>query len=223
MTARHDDPEDEQENYWEEVRKSAEDVWEDLTTFPAVVTIMGAPFTLDSTDVPSWMSLSTDDLPDALRSRLQSNVGTRTQTITSIITKSATISGQSPIIQTTILVSTIFPEAGGSAPRAESRGLKINVKIALAVGIPVGVVGIAILIISGFLLGRLASKFKRDRSRNIEEQSLWATRESNQSSETSNLPVDDQVHELPTKYNIQEMPEERRPIEVSQRSPVELG
>lgn len=203
MMSRHDDPEDEQENYWEEVRKSAEDVWENLTTLPTVVTIMGAPFTLDSTGVPSWMSL-------------------QTQTITSLITKSGTISGQSPIVQTTTLVSTIFPEIGGPASVDESRGLRVDVKIALAVGIPVGVVGIAILIISGFLLGRLASKFKRDRSRNTEEQSLWAAQESIQSSETSQLPVD-QLHELPTKYNIQEMPGERRPIEVSQISPVELG
>lgn len=184
---------------------------------------MGAPFTLDSTGVPSWMSLSTDDLPDAIRSRLQSTTGTRTQTITSLITKSPTVPGQTPIIQTTILVSTIFPEAEGSVPTEESRGLQINVKIALAVGIPVGVVGIAILIISGFLLGRLASRLKKDRSRNIEEQSLWRAQDSNQSLETRPLSVDDQVHELPTKYNIQEMPEERRPIEVSQRSPVELG
>ncbi|KAF4535386.1 uncharacterized protein LTHEOB_2378 [Lasiodiplodia theobromae] len=83
--ARHDDPEDEQEDYWEEVRKSAEDVWEDLTTLPTVVTIMGAPFTLDSTGLPSWMSLSTDDLPDALKSRLQSTTSAQPTAVSSTL------------------------------------------------------------------------------------------------------------------------------------------
>ncbi|KAH7055830.1 hypothetical protein B0J12DRAFT_432701 [Macrophomina phaseolina] len=50
---------------WEDYTNAVEDAWEELTTLPAVVTIMGTPFTFDSTGMPPW--LSTQDAPDALQ------------------------------------------------------------------------------------------------------------------------------------------------------------
>ncbi|KAL1630251.1 hypothetical protein SLS56_005076 [Neofusicoccum ribis] len=53
--------------WWEEYTESVNDAWDDLTTLPIVITIMGNPVRLDSTGMPPWLTAATEP-PDALQS-----------------------------------------------------------------------------------------------------------------------------------------------------------
>lgn len=57
--------EEQAEHDWEEYVNAVNDAWEELTTLPATVFIMGTPFTFDSTGMPPWVN--TQEPPDALQ------------------------------------------------------------------------------------------------------------------------------------------------------------
>lgn len=154
-----------------------------------------------------------------------------------LITSSAT--GQTRSVQIVTAISTVKATASAAA---QDGSMPVDTKIALGVGIPVGVILIIVLVVGGFMLGRRPAKREKNSTNNWWRLLRKRTGKENQdaeipdplfllaSQEKHELSGDRAPGELETTYNIQELPEERRlvelpqtcPVDLSQRSPVEL-
>lgn len=151
--------------------------------------------------------------------------------ITSSATLSALAAGQTQSVQIVTAISTVKATASAAA---QDGSMPVDTKIALGVGIPVGVILIIVLIIGGFMLGRRPAKREKKSTVNMWRRLWRKTGEKKQdaeiqdplcllaSQEKHELPGDRAPGELATTYNIQELPEERRLVELPQTSPVEV-
>lgn len=153
------------------------------------------PWLFSMTEPPPWISAYTS-------TSVKTASSTPVTIFTSFITKFATI----PAATTNL------------APSTQNESGNTNVAVVLAVGIQTGVIFITLLITAAFIFGRRTSQLGKD----CPIRALWKARKHDQTSNKQELSVDGEAHQLPTRCDVQEMPEGRQAVELPQRSPVEL-
>lgn len=168
-------------------------------TFPAPFPSHWPPWSFSMTGPPPWISAYNKHTTST---SVKTTSSTPVTVFTSFVTKSAEISAAT--------ANSAAPTQNGSRPTTAT--------VALAVGIPTGVIFIALLITLAFIFGRRTSQLGKECPIRVQ----WKSRKHNQISKEQELPADGETHELPTRCYAQEMPEGRQTAELAQRSPVEL-